>query len=66
MARKIKYDTCGDDFKATAVALGELPTVKATDIAQVLDIHPVMLYRWEKELNDGIIMEKKRQRYTRH
>lgn len=59
MARKTKYDAYGDDFKATAVALGELPRVKATHVAQVLDIHPVMLYRWKKELNDGIIMTKK-------
>lgn len=59
MSRKTKYDTYGDDFKATAVALGELPRVKATDIAKILDIHPVMLYRWKKELNDGMIMAKK-------
>ncbi|MDH5388507.1 MAG: transposase [Gammaproteobacteria bacterium] len=59
MARKTKYGTYGDDFKATAVALGELPRVKASDVAHVLDIHPVMLYRWKKELNDGIIMAKK-------
>ena len=59
MARKTKYGSYGDDFKATAVALGELPRVKASDVAQVLDIHPVMLYRWKKELNDGIIMAKK-------
>ena len=59
MSRKTKYDTYGDDFKATAVALGALPKVKATDVAEVLDIHPVMLYRWKKELDDGIIMAKK-------
>ena len=58
MSRKTKYDTYGDHFKATAVALGELPRVKATDVAQILDIHPVMLYRWKKELHDGIIMSK--------
>ena len=59
MSRKTKYDAYGDDFKATAVALGEPPKVKATDIAEILDIHPVMLYRWKKELYDGIIMAKK-------
>lgn len=58
MSRKTKYGAYGDTFKATAVALGELPRVKATDVAQILDIHPVMLYRWKKELNDGIIMPK--------
>ena len=59
MSRKTKYDAYGDDFKATAVALGELPRVKATDVAQILDIHSVMLYRWKKELTDGIIMANK-------
>ena len=59
MSRKTKYDSYGDDFKATAVALGKLPKVKVTDVAEILDIHPVMLYRWKKELNDGIIMAKK-------
>ena len=59
MSRKTKYDKYGDQFKATAVALGALPRVKATDVAQVLDIHPIMLYRWKKELNDGVIMAKK-------
>jgi len=59
MARKTKYDSYDDHYKATAVALGELPKTKATDVAKILDIHPVMLYRWKKELTDGIIMAKK-------
>ena len=58
MARKTKYDFYGDQFKATAVELGALPGVKATDVAKVLDIHPVMLYRWKKEYRDGDIMKK--------
>ena len=58
MSRKTKYDFYGDHFKATAVELGALPGVKATDVAKVLDIHPVMLYRWKKEYRDGEIMKK--------
>ena len=58
MARKTKYDFYGDQFKATAVELGALPGVKATDVADILDIHPVMLYRWKKEYRDGDIMKK--------
>ena len=58
MTRKTKYDFYGDHFKATAVELGGLPGVKATDVAKVLDIHPVMLYRWKKEYRDGEIMTK--------
>ena len=59
MSRKTKYDSYDDHYKATAVALGDLPKTKATDVDKILDIHPVMLYRWKKELTDGIIMTKK-------
>lgn len=57
MARKKKYDYYDDHFKATAVALGDLPGTKAQDVAEALDIHPIMLYRWKKELRDGVIMK---------
>ena len=58
MVRKKKYDFYDDEFKATAVELGALPGVQAQDVALVLDIHPVMLYRWKKEYRDGDIMKK--------
>jgi transposase len=58
MARKTKYDYYDDHFKVTAVALGDLPGAQAKDVAAVLDIHPVMLYRWKKEVRDGVIMKK--------
>ena len=56
MARKKQYDFYGDEFKATAVALGALPGVQSQSVAEVLDIHPVMLYRWKKELREGKIV----------
>ncbi len=58
MARKTKYDFYDDTFKATAVELGELAGVYAKDVADVLDIHPIMLYRWKKEYREGIIVKK--------
>lgn len=58
MARKTQYGSYSDTFKTTAVELGELPGVYAADIAEILDIHPIMLYRWKKELRDGEIMGK--------
>ena len=57
MSRKKHYDFYDDQFKATAVTLGSLPGVQAQAVAGVLDIHPVMLYRWKKELREGKIME---------
>jgi len=59
MARKNKYDSYDDRFKVTAVELGALPGVKAIDVAEILDIHPIMLYRWKKEVRDGDIVKKK-------
>lgn len=59
MARKIQYDYYNDSFKATAVELGALSGVQAKDVAEVLNIHPVMLYRWKKEYREGIIMARK-------
>lgn len=58
MPRKKHYDFYDDQFKATAVALGALPGVEAQAVADVLDIHPVMLYRWKKELREGKILDK--------
>ena len=60
MTRKKHYNYYDDHFKATAIALADLKDVKATDVAASLDIHPIMLYRWRKELRDGKIMAKKK------
>lgn len=49
-----------DEFKATAVALSDLPNVLIQDVAQSLDIHPFMLSRWRKQLRDGEIVAKKK------
>lgn len=60
MARKKKYDFYDDHFKATAVALTDIQGVKAIDVAEVLDIHEVMLYRWRMETRRGQLMTKKK------
>ena len=58
MSGKTSYSLYDDRFKATAVELGALPGVHAKDVAEILDIHPIMLYRWKKEYRDGGIMKK--------
>ncbi|WP_261324716.1 transposase, partial [Microbulbifer agarilyticus] len=52
-----RYD---DDFKATAVSLTDIPGVLAKHVAEALDIHEVMLYRWRMEMRRGQIMAKKK------
>jgi transposase len=60
MARRKHYNYYDDDFKATAVALTEIPGVVAKHVAEALDIHEVMLYRWRMEMRRGQIMAKKK------
>lgn len=60
MARRTKYNNYDDDFKATAVALTEIPGIRATDVADALAIHKIMLYRWRMEMRRGGIVTKKK------
>lgn len=60
MARRKHYNYYNDQFKATAVALTNIAGVKATDVAEALCIHPVMLYRWRLETRRGQLMVKKK------
>ena len=41
------------DFKVKIVELTHKLDVKTTDIAEVLDLHPVMVYRWRQEYKEG-------------
>lgn len=58
MARRKHYNFYNDDFKATAVALTNIPGVQANHVAEALDIHEVMLYRWRMEMRRGQILAK--------
>lgn len=57
--KKRHYDRYTLAFKKTAVRLADHPNVMATDIADILGIHVVMLYRWRMELNNGTLKENK-------
>ena len=41
------------EFKLKAVRLSELEGVQVQDVADALDIHPIMLTRWRKEAREG-------------
>jgi len=43
------------DFKIKAVKLSYIDGVGAQTIAEVLNLHPFMLYRWRKEYREGKI-----------
>lgn len=58
MARRLEYRRYTDEFKATAVALSKVSGVQSKDVAEALDIHPLMLSRWRKEYREGKIAAK--------
>ena len=41
------------EFKLKAVKLSSLKRVQVQDVAEALDIHPIMLTRWRKEAREG-------------
>jgi transposase len=48
------------DFKIKAVQLSLRDDVSSKDVAQALDIHPLMLSRWRKEYREGKFLNKPR------
>ena len=55
MSRRSEYRRYSDDFKLKAVKLSHLSGVQSMDVAEALDIHPLMLSRWRKEYREGKI-----------
>ena len=58
MARRLEYRRYTDEFKATAVRMSRVRGVMSKDVAEALDIHPLMLSRWRKEYREGKIKSK--------
>jgi len=56
---KRNYDRYTLAFKLQAVRLADTLNVTAIEVADALDIHPVMLYRWRMEKKDGTLHENK-------
>ena len=48
--RVIEYSR---EFKTKVVELTEGLDVKATEIAKILNLHPMMVYRWRQEYREG-------------
>jgi len=44
-------------FKHTAVRVTNHPGIQSVDVAEALDIHPIMLYRWRGEMRSGKIKD---------
>ena len=52
--RVVEYTT---EFKAKVVALTDHLDVETVKIAEVLGLHPVMVYRWRQEHREGLLVE---------
>jgi len=55
MARRLEYRRYTNEFKLTAVRLSLSKGVMSKDVAEALDIHPLMLSRWRKDYREGRI-----------
>ena len=56
MSRRKEYRRYSPHFKATAVKMSHLKGIQSKDVAESLDIHPLMLSRWRKDYREGRIM----------
>ncbi len=53
LTRKRNYIQYTIALKEALVRLANHRYIQATDMAEALDIHPVLIYRWRKEFNEG-------------
>lgn len=59
--RKESHTFYNFQFKHTAVTVANHPDIEALKVAEALDIHPIMLYRWKKDMRDGRIEDNGKQ-----
>jgi len=52
--RVVEYST---EFKVRVVELTDQLDVKVTTIAEIMGLHPVMVYRWRQEYREGKLVE---------
>jgi len=50
---KRHYIQYTSEFKKALVRLANHSYIQVTDMAEALDIHPVLIYRWRKEYYEG-------------
>lgn len=53
MKKKEVHTFYNFQFKHTAVRVTNHPYIQASHVADALEIHPVMLYRWRQEMREG-------------
>lgn len=56
---KNKHTFYNYQFKHTVVTIANHPNIQGRSVAEALDIHPVMIYRWKKHMRDGDLVDNK-------
>jgi len=55
MKKKEVHTYYNYQFKHTAVSVTNHPNILSVDVAEALNIHPIMLYRWRQEMREGVL-----------
>ena len=55
MKKKEVHTYYNFQFKHTAVSVTNHPDILSVDVAEALNIHPIMLYRWRQEMREGVL-----------
>ena len=55
MKKKEVHTYYNFQFKHTAVSVTNHPDILSIDVAEALNIHPIMLYRWRQEMREGVL-----------
>lgn len=58
--RKEKHTFYNFQFKYTAVKVANHPGIQGKEVAEALNIHPIMLCRWKKDMKDGKIEDNEK------
>ena len=53
-----------NEFKVKVVELTQGLDVQATEIASILNLHPIMVYRWRQEYREGKLIDKPSRRIS--
>lgn len=65
MAKKTRRQRHSYQFKYAATRVTEHPNILAVDVAAILGLHPIMLYRWRQEMREGTMVDNDQQAHSK-
>ena len=61
MKKENKHTFYNFQFKHAAVTVANHRAIQANCVAEALGVHPVMIYRWQKEMKDGKFQDNEKE-----